>query len=320
MPGHKAYNAGVTGLAALAFVGAGYTHKAGKYREVVDKALKHMVSNQKPDGLLGTTRVSFWTYNHLIPALALAETYAMTRDPELKEPAQKAVDYLGRIQSPYSGWGYGYGTTPGADNGADVTGTAWGVQVLKAAKIGGLRVDGNAWNGARALLDKVTRKQEGEGSNEIWVCGYRPAHARAMRPAAARSACGLLGYVYMGDRAGSRHVDGLCRHLMQNLPDWSDKYMNRRDSAWDQNMYGWYYGSMALFQVGGSYWKRWNQAMKKALVNNQVKGGCADGSWDPVFLWGQTYSPGNVGGRVYSTAICALTLEVYYRYLPSAGP
>jgi hypothetical protein len=32
------------------------------------------------------------------------------------------------------------------------------------------------------------------------------------------------------------------------------------------------------------------------------------GSWDPVDAWG------NVGGRVYSTALCELTLSVGYRY------
>ncbi|RKY14435.1 MAG: hypothetical protein DRP63_08530, partial [Planctomycetota bacterium] len=41
----------------------------------------------------------------------------------------------------------------------------------------------------------------------------------------------------------------------------------------------------------------------------QRRGGCADGSWDPVGKWGM------VGGRVYSTALNALTLEIYYRYL-----
>jgi hypothetical protein len=180
-------------------------------------------------------------------------------------------------------------------------------------------VDGKGWNGARAFLDKVTKKKSGTGSSEIWFSGYRPVSSRAMRPCATRTGCGLLGYVYMGDKAGARHVDGLCRHLMQHLPKWDPKFGPRsHPESGNQNMYGWYYGSMALFQVGGTYWKRWNTAMKKCLVENQRKGGCADGSWDPVFLWGNGYSPRNMGGRVYSTAICALTLEVYYRYLPSA--
>jgi len=35
---------------------------------------------------------------------------------------------------------------------------------------------------------------------------------------------------------------------------------------------------------------------------------CVYGSWDPIDAWG------TAGGRVYATAINALTLEVYYRY------
>ena len=38
------------------------------------------------------------------------------------------------------------------------------------------------------------------------------------------------------------------------------------------------------------------------------------GSWDPDTVWG------GYGGRVYTTAMAALCLEVYYRYLPLTAP
>ena len=46
------------------------------------------------------------------------------------------------------------------------------------------------------------------------------------------------------------------------------------------------------------------------LVQRSVPGDGRDerGSWDPVGPWGVD------GGRVYSTAILAMCLEVYYRY------
>ena len=78
-------------------------------------------------------------------------------------------------------------------------------------------------------------------------------------------------------------------------------------------MYYWYYASLALFQYdgpSGNVWKQWNEPMKDALVKNQQtpSSGCKNGSWEPVGRWcGE-------GGRVYATAINALTLEVYYRY------
>ena len=38
--------------------------------------------------------------------------------------------------------------------------------------------------------------------------------------------------------------------------------------------------------------------------------GSLRGSWDPDPVWG------GHGGRVYATAMAAVTLEVYYRYVP----
>ena len=65
------------------------------------------------------------------------------------------------------------------------------------------------------------------------------------------------------------------------------------------------------------HWKSWNTRLKKTLLQNQRKGGPmdgsakdVDGSWDCKMGWAPT------GGRVYTTAINALSLEIYYRYLP----
>jgi hypothetical protein len=62
--------------------------------------------------------------------------------------------------------------------------------------------------------------------------------------------------------------------------------------------------------------KKWNTAMKACLLRSQRRGsvdksnGATEehGSWDPIDEWGLA------GGRVYATAIAAMTLEVYYRY------
>jgi hypothetical protein len=74
------------------------------------------------------------------------------------------------------------------------------------------------------------------------------------------------------------------------------------------DMYYWYYGSYAMFQMGGRHWKAWNKAMKTAVLDSQRQDGAHLGSWDPVGPWGMK------GGRVYSTASMVLCLEVYFRY------
>jgi hypothetical protein len=65
-----------------------------------------------------------------------------------------------------------------------------------------------------------------------------------------------------------------------------------------------------MFQVGGPRWDRWNAALKTALLDQQRldKTQHEYGSWDPVDPWSQE------GGRVYSTSVNCLCMEVYYRY------
>ena len=75
-----------------------------------------------------------------------------------------------------------------------------------------------------------------------------------------------------------------------------------------ENLYYWYYGTLAMFQTGGPAWETWNQRLTDTLVNSQIREGDSAGSWDPSGQWA------GYGGRVYSTAMAALCLEVYYRY------
>lgn len=64
----------------------------------------------------------------------------------------------------------------------------------------------------------------------------------------------------------------------------------------------WYYGTLALFQVGKKPWKQWSASVEEAVVDHQRRQGDEKGSWDPVGPWGGD------GGRVYSTALCAMLL------------
>ena len=61
---------------------------------------------------------------------------------------------------------------------------------------------------------------------------------------------------------------------------------------------------------GGEDWNRWNDQVRELLISEQRKSGPLAGSWDPDGPWGP------YGGRLYSTTISTLSLEVYYRFLP----
>ena len=78
-----------------------------------------------------------------------------------------------------------------------------------------------------------------------------------------------------------------------------------------RSAYAWYYATLASFHVGGPQWEAWNSHLQAALLPLQRRDASVhDGSWDPDPVWG------GHGGRVYSTALSAMTLEVYYRHLP----
>ncbi len=50
--------------------------------------------------------------------------------------------------------------------------------------------------------------------------------------------------------------------------------------------------------------------MRDLLTSEQQTAGEFAGSWDPIEPLGR------YGGRIYSTALSTLCLEVYYRFLP----
>ncbi|MBN1808431.1 MAG: terpene cyclase/mutase family protein [Planctomycetes bacterium] len=283
-------DAGITGLAALAFLGAGHTERTGKYKNTVLKAVKWMISQQDANGCIGkaSTRGGLG-YHHSICGMALSEAYGMAKVPGTGAAAQKAIDYsINEHQVPYSGWRYSPRQEP------DTSVTGWFIMQLKSGKVAGLKVPGEGFQGAINWLDKVTTDDNYSGRT-----GYQ-SKQQASRPL---TAVGMVGRLFMGWKPDDPLLRGGAEYLLESLPSWG--------AANEQvNFYYWYYGTLGMFQVGGDYWKKWNVAMKGSLLPTQRRGGDEDGSWDPVGHWCPR------GGRVYSTALGALCLEVYYRYLP----
>jgi hypothetical protein len=300
---------GCTGLALLAFLGAGYTEKSGQFADNIKRAEQWLMKQQKASGMIaevesggGETAAG---YNHACAGLALAEAYGMGRDPEIGKVAQKAVDYSVKLhQVPYGGWRYD------AKQEGDTSVTGWFVMQLKSAKIAGLTVDGAGFQGAMKFLDGVTDK---EGR----AC-YGPDGNTSK--SASMTAVGMVCRQFMGVPNVDPLLVKATDTLIKDLPDWQGAAAAEASVArGDLGFYYWYYGTLAMFQMGGDKWTKWNEKLKPTLVNNQCKGPLPlasgledkDGSWDPNGAYIDKY-----GGRVFTTAVGALTLEVYYRYLP----
>lgn len=81
------------------------------------------------------------------------------------------------------------------------------------------------------------------------------------------------------------------------------------------NMYFNYYATQVIHHYGGDPWKQWNPRMRDSLVNSQAKAGHETGSWH---FAGADHGS-DKGGRLYCTAMAAMTLEVYYRHMPLYG-
>ncbi|MHC4914434.1 MAG: prenyltransferase/squalene oxidase repeat-containing protein [Planctomycetota bacterium] len=300
----KGADAGITALALLAFLGAGHTEKQGRFRDNVTRATKWIIGQQRAaDGAVGyrynEASHGGFSYVHAICGLALAEAYGMANNPEVGKAAQRAVDYsVNVMQKPYAGWRY----KPKANGDVSVTG--WYVMQLKSAKIAGLKVDGAAFQGAMNFVNKCTDKRGRVGYTNN-------------RGVPSTTGVGMVCRQFMGIRNTDETLIKGAKYLAEeeNLPAWDE---NNGRCVWGPcTFYHWYYGTLAMFQMGGEYWPKWNEKLKKTLVPNQCKGGPLDGSvndkdgsWDPIAR--QTL----YGGRVYSTALGALSLEVYYRYLP----
>jgi hypothetical protein len=168
--------------------------------------------------------------------------------------------------------------------------------MLKNAKRAGLRVPERSFQGAMNFVSSVTAKGGG-------ISAYQPGQT----PTPMTASMGLVLRLALGELKGSPSITASADLLQQNLPKWGKDV---GDTGGCQ-FYYWYYGTMGMFQIGGSYWDAWNPPMRDMLVQHQRRGGDADGSWDPVGA-----RDGRRGGRAYATAMGALCLEVYYRYLP----
>ncbi|QEL16880.1 prenyltransferase/squalene oxidase repeat-containing protein [Limnoglobus roseus] len=288
-----------TAMSLLPFLAAGQTHlkmpkdkngkDTNKYQATVALGLKYLLAHQLPNGSFKGASGQYM-YSHAIAAVALCEAYGMTGDKNtLLGPARKAIEYIVKAQAGNGSWGYTAGTA------GDTSIVGWQIQALKSAALcKDITVPEAAFKKASEFLDKVA---EGSLKSRYGYTSNSPTTP-------ALSAVGLLCRYYTG--WGPRHpgmIDGVKKYMNTWMPT---------ETRFD--MYYYYYATQVThFHEGEAWHKDWNPKMRDLLIKMQVAESNKDlgGSWDP--------DSGMIGshcGRLGTTCLALLTLEVYYRHLP----
>lgn len=297
------YEMALTGLSLLAFQAGGhYADNHRRYSRNVRQGLEWMVAQQRRDGgLIGSMPAKGYPrfhknymYEHGIAAFALCEANAIalatgrTPEPRYDRAVRRAVDFIFSQQHHDGGWRYSDDLSLPSDTSV----TGWQVLALKSAAEAGIDVP-------EAVIDRIRRLFLSRRTGSQGRTGYLNRHPNTD----ATTAIGMLVHQFMLDEPDSPLVRAAAPYMAQLAEEnWGGQ------SSVAPDYYLWYNGTLAMFQAGGDPWERWNRCVRDAVVGLQRDRGCQRGSWDPNSKWGRW------GGRIYTTALAVLTLEVYYRY------
>ncbi len=283
-------DAAMTGLALLAFLGAGHGPAEGEYRDSVRAGLRWLLGRQRSSGHFTEPRGGNM-YVHGICSLAIAEACAAAGDDELRAALGRAAAATGGSQLPGGGWDYD--PSP-AGKGGEMTLSVWQMMFLRASGEAGVEVPEPSISRAKGFLMRMTDPL----GAVLYVPGGR---ATVGSTGAGLFAKCMLGMAERGDVDRGMEV---LRKMSEGLEPGPGLALPRPP------LYAWYYRTMVEFHRQGRGWRAWNRALRPYLVSAQLTRGHAAGSWSisdrPEF------------GRVYSTALCLLMLEVYYRYPPAS--
>jgi len=317
---------GTTGLVLLAFIGDGHGLLYSPHSETVARGAQYLLSTQREDGLFGDEIGNATLYGHALATMAIGELYYDTHHvPSLRKPLQSAVTLLLESRNNYAAWRHTL--KPNGDNDTSVTGLA--VCALLIADDCKITVDELAFAGAESWFSSMEDRNTGR-VGYAWGDGgggpggptHRPANRMASFPpekSEALTAVTLLCRTFM---AAAEALPEKQRAGLAGSAEKQIALIEAKPPRWDRegsvDFYYWYFATQAMKQVGGPRWSAWDRAMQEALLPNQRRDS-ADGkdnftgSWDPADVWGAE------GGRLYSTALAALILELSYREQPVLG-
>ncbi|MBT7298697.1 MAG: hypothetical protein HN849_04260 [Victivallales bacterium] len=289
----------MAGLGLLTFLAHGETPGSEEFGLTVQKAIKYL--SDKVTAYRGDPKANLHrAYVNGIVTYALSEAYGVTKLPYVKPPMEKGLARVVQGQQPAGGYDYHYAK----GSRWDLSVVGWQVQALKAGFVAGTENEAvlKALKKAQSFLQEVNFKNGkfGYGTPGVGSAGMQGAGTLCLQ---------LIGEGHSKEaRAGVKWI----KENDEVKWDRRAKY-----SAHSNPVYNWYYETQAMFHAGKSNWNRWNKQMKRQLASNQRVGkktadGKATGYWEAPGRWDKPEYD-----KWYNTTLCALSLQVYYRYLPT---
>lgn len=286
--GHSQSDNAATGLSLMALLGAGYTHKQGPYQQNVQMGLDALLRYQsKRKSEFGGPFVDVSAagmYTHAIATIAVADAYAMTGDRSLEESCKLAHQYILNAQHRGGGWRYR------PNSRGDMLVTGWQVLALKSLQRCGIETPKPVWQRTVAFVNSL---EVSDGT------AYRYYFSEP-RSRDVPTAVGLLNQMYLKWPRDRQALDRGASNLIDRRVSKDDIYFN-------------FYSTLLLHHLQHEGWEYWNTEVRERLIKTQATRGHEAGSWH------FKHQHGDVGGRLYTTAMAVMTLEVYYRYSPLFG-
>lgn len=308
--------AALSSLALLAFFSHGENFQSRKYGENIRKGCDFLIE------LSNTPNIEYVGkgFGHAILTYALAEGFAVTGSLSLRNALERRLKYIIAHQNSFGSFAMNYDNSPQApptaeqlenplfkeivvgEPNCDLSLLGWHIQAMTAAKNAGMQLKNLDKALALALeaLVKIHQADKGGFSQGINMKRF-PANEN-MNPV------GLLGMYFLnaGNSSPARRAERILEKT--SPPQW------KRSAFFP--LYRWYYQTQALFQTEkgrGKRWKEWNENLKKELLKGQT----SDGSWSMPGGDNSFRVKNKTDLSIYSSSLCALMLQVYYRYLPS---
>jgi hypothetical protein len=309
----------VTGLALLALMGEGILwtpdpmgrkHPSG---ERVLKGVRWLMEQQRPEsGHFGSTGADLQNFfnGHAIATWAMVEAAAMSGDADMRKSAEAGVKLLLSTQSAQGGWDYFGKTEP-------VSGTAymsvWPLLALSAAREAGHEVPELALRKGAKFYESLTRPD-----GRVLYAASVPDDNQD-RP--NLNAIGYFVQAHFGSNPRAPLVQALAgrtqQGMVKTIPEWGTGWIPNRKPTNDDDKRAFVeplvflFGTYGAYARGGEEWNEWYANWNQSLGHMQD-------SRDGAFKLNDAFT--RFGGTVYSTALCALSMQVYYRQPFAALP